>query len=99
MAEDDKHEARKEIYETFRICNLCISSIGISMTNDISQHFCGRLRTYFALFMTSMFVVLIVLGQYSHIIGQMMTLDVIEGLIGSNLHIAGYGLMSEYDNV
>lgn len=95
MTEEEKQIASKEIHETLKICNFCTGSIGISLVDDIPTTFKGRLKTYIALFITSSFVVLIIVGEYAYIVGQMMTSARIEDLIGSNLHVAGYGTMSE----
>lgn len=95
MAEVEQMSAKKEIHETLRLCNFCFMPMGVSLIDEPSKHILGRLKTYLPLFISFIFLDYMILGQYSYVIHQMKTCsNAIEGLIGSNLHVAGYGLMS-----
>ncbi|XP_047036578.1 odorant receptor 4-like [Helicoverpa zea] len=94
MSGVEKSVARKEIYDTLALCNICIRTIGLSFIDDVPNTFFNSLVIYIAFIVSALLVVLMLAGEIAYVAGQMIHNASIEEFVGSYVHIAGYDTLS-----
>ncbi|XP_059049030.1 odorant receptor 4-like [Achroia grisella] len=94
MSEDTKKIAEKEIHNTLRFCNFFIRNVGLSFVDEIPTTYFKKIFVLGYFVAALSLILLILIGEHAYIIYIFHNLVSLEQLIGSNLHIIGYGIIS-----
>lgn len=90
----EKNDAKTEIHDTLRSVNFFVGIIGIPLIN-LPETPRDRFKMYLNLIFSVLFNFGIASGQYVCIAHNVAKANSVVDFVGSNLHIAGYGLMSK----